>query len=71
MNETEIKYYRESDDISKVLLKLVFDPIIKDFQRMKFKKEFVNILGPDKCVVLRDEANYNSYVTTYCKFIQS
>lgn len=71
MNENEKKYYEQADDISKVLLKFVFDPIIKDIQKLKFKKEFAKIIGSDRCDALKEEANYNSYVTTFWKFIQS
>jgi len=58
-------------DISKVLLKLIFDPIIKDVQKMKSKTDFAKVIGYDKLGILHDAANYSSYVTTFCKLFQS
>lgn len=46
--ESELAQFQKNDDICKVLLKLIFDPIIKDMQKLTLKSQFEKILGVDK-----------------------
>lgn len=46
--ENELDQFQKNDDICKVLLKLIFDPIIKDMQKLTLRSQFEKILGADR-----------------------
>lgn len=71
ITESELLHFQKSDDISKVLLKLIFDPIIKDLQKLVTKKDLMKVLDARHCDILDDGATYKPYMSIFCKFVQS
>jgi hypothetical protein len=71
ITENELLHFQKSDDISKVLLKLIFDPIIKELQKFNTKTDLAKLLGARHCDILEDGATYKSYMGVFCKYVQS
>ena len=70
--EAELNNYKESDDIQKQMLKLVFSPIIKEVQRCVTYKDFSKILGRDEDMKpLEENHSYQTFITKYCKLLQA
>ena len=71
LSPEDLKQIEKSDDVTKVLLELVFEPIFKDLSKFNAKKDFVKILGEEKCKVMMDKYSYKDYLLKYVKLLQS
>ena len=74
LTDAELEQFRNSDDITKVLLELVFDVVIKELDDVKSKKDIERIIGKEKA----GKDNYNSNgknvrheLEEFVKFFQS
>jgi len=70
LSEHDLKQLRKSDDVTKVLLELVFDSVFKEILRLNTHDDFVKIVGKEKCVILKEKCSYKPYITKYVKFLQ-
>ena len=71
LSSEDLKQIEKSDDVTKVLLELIFEPVFKDLLKLSIKQDFVKILGEDKCNSLSDKYIYKGYLLKFIKLLQS
>lgn len=66
-----MEQYRNSDEITKVLLEFVFDIVIKELNKLNNKTDFQKILTKREMIFYNDTINYKDKLSDYIKFFQS
>ena len=72
LTDDKLKQFKNSDDITKVLLELVFDVVIRELDDIRNKKDIERIIGKEK--IGREYGNTDSIkheLDKYIKFFQS